>query len=41
MIMLMVWHCNECNFDFGNPMGDPKTDRMYCPYCGSKSIERR
>jgi DNA-directed RNA polymerase subunit RPC12/RpoP len=41
MIMPVVWHCNECNFDFGNPMIDTKTDKMYCPYCGSKQIERR
>ena len=41
MIMPVVWHCNECNFDFGNPMVDTKTDKMYCPYCGSKQIERR
>ena len=39
-IIPMIWHCNECNFDFGNPIIDAKTDEMHCPYCGSRQIEK-
>ena len=41
MIMPMVWHCNECNFDFNTAMVDTKADKMYCPYCVSRRIEKR
>ena len=40
--MPIVWHCKDCNFDFGAPMinSDYNVDQMInrCPYCGSKNI---
>ena len=39
--MPMIWFCNECSSQFRTPMVDTKTDKMHCPYCGSKHIEKR
>jgi DNA-directed RNA polymerase subunit RPC12/RpoP len=37
----MVWQCKDCNFEFGAPMIDSKTNEKNCPYCGSIFIERK
>jgi len=37
----MIWHCRDCDFEFGAPMVDTKTNKQHCPYCGSKQIEKR
>jgi DNA-directed RNA polymerase subunit RPC12/RpoP len=41
MILPMFYFCNNCSSQFGTPMVDTKTDKIYCPYCGSKQIEKR
>jgi len=39
--MTMNWFCNNCSSQFGNPMVDTTKDKIHCPYCGSKQIEKR
>ena len=43
--MPKIWHCNDCNFDFGMPIinSDYNADQVIsrCPYCGGKHIEKR
>ena len=34
-----MWFCRDCNFKFGNPMIDYKTNNHTCPYCGSGNIK--
>ena len=34
-----MWICIDCNFQFGNPMLDFKTNKTNCPYCGSINIK--
>lgn len=34
----MIWKCKDCNFEFGAPMIDPKSNEINCPYCGSNKI---
>jgi DNA-directed RNA polymerase subunit RPC12/RpoP len=36
--MTIGWLCESCNFEFGAPMIDTKTNERHCPYCGSKKI---
>ncbi len=36
----MLWKCNDCDFVFGAPMKDTKTEEIHCPYCGSKKLEK-
>jgi DNA-directed RNA polymerase subunit RPC12/RpoP len=34
----MIWKCKECDFEFGAPMIDTKSNEKNCPYCGSNKI---
>jgi DNA-directed RNA polymerase subunit RPC12/RpoP len=37
--IFIMWFCNDCNFKFGSPMIDYKTNNKNCPYCGSSNIQ--
>ena len=37
----MIWHCKDCDFEFGAPMIDTKKEEKNCQYCGSIRIEKR
>ncbi len=40
MDLLIMWFCKDCNFKFGYPMIDNKTNNKFCPYCGSSKLEK-
>ena len=39
--LIMIWQCKDCDFEFGAPMIETKTEEKHCPYCGSKQIQKR
>jgi DNA-directed RNA polymerase subunit RPC12/RpoP len=39
--MPMIWFCLNCNYRFGTPISDIKTDEIHCLYCGSSQIGKR
>ncbi len=40
-IIKEAWICKDCNLSFHKPMVESKTKNLYCPYCGSRRIEKR
>ena len=39
-IIKKAWICKDCSLSFQKPMANPKTKDWYCPYCGSRRIEK-